>query len=562
MRYYVPEPPRFRLFKQKPACLTLPIPAPVDFGRDAPKSKDDIGREQAVKQASTNAPPRPNDRAHRFLDQVEAVHRWWTAPVPANATSTAPAASSGKSVAPAEKPLELLDLQDLPEAKQARGYKLAPALMRQWFGNPAYAVESEDQKACLPGAPLYPATLVNATTLNLSELLQVERIQAAFNKIKSQEFLDSKPVRDALYKVCSRLPAEAVDVDPGQEFGGDLQRMHRKYAFAAVTVGKRFLQGAEDIRVHDLDTSGDVVDDLALALGQFRLHVAIQDAHVFYNGRTTRRVQVKEVAIYIMAPYGFDAFGPDVPYLGHFTKKHFALVTDGDWVPTPVYIGRDMHAKNAVLRPATKALFLQWRQKHNKGGDMLLFSERRPSFPSIDVVVPLRPIHPRFALLGRIAANPIGAIGRPHTDLHFTLALFDTEWGNLCIDGQPTYFEAGIQNRLLIRSNFYYESLPSQVEIEQTLTPPSGMEPEEFARRLYRNAQSFASYTEIYSTPSPIRGPAMKLGEYNSNSYIAGLLHSVMGAIPSIGLVGQDGTVYQAPGLEMPLPDSYFRNAP
>lgn len=327
-------------------------------------------------------------------------------------------------------------------------------------------------------------------------------------------------------------------------------------------MGKRFLQGLEDIRVHDLNKSGDTVDDVALALGVFRLYIAIQDAHVFYNGRTTRRVQVKELATYIMAPYGFDAFGQDVPYLGHFNKKHFALVTDGDWVNAPVYTGRDMHAKNAVLRPATKQLFIQWRQKHNKGGDMLLFSNRRPSFPNLDVVVPLRPVNPRVALLGRIAASPIGTIGRPHPDLHFTLALFDTEWGNLCIDGQPTYFEAGIKNRLLIRSNFYYESLPSQVEIEQTLTPPSGMESDEFAKRLYQNAQSFASYTEDYSTPTPVRGPVMKSGEYNSNSYIAGLLHSVMGAIPNIGLVAQDGTVYQAPGLETPIPDSYFRNAP
>jgi len=192
-----------------------------------------------------------------------------------------------------------------------------------------------------------------------------------------------------LHKVCTKLPADTVDVDPMKESGGDLQKMHRRYAFASITVGKRFLQDLDDIRTQALSKSGGFVDDLELALGEFKLYVSIHDAHVFYNGRTTRRMHIKEVAIYIMAPYGFDDLEPGVPYLGHFNKKHFAVVTDGNWVNAPVYTGRDPHAKGALLRPVTKAHFMQWRQRHNKGGDMLLFSDRRPSFPGLDVVVPL-----------------------------------------------------------------------------------------------------------------------------------------------------------------------------
>jgi len=111
---------------------------------------------------------------------------------------------------------------------------------------------------------------------------------------------------------------------------------------------------------------------------------------VAYHGRTTRKVTIKEIAIYIMAPYGFDAFGPDVRYLGHFNKKHFALVTDGEWVNVPVYAGADAHAKNALMRPVAIPHYTAWRQKHNKGGDMLLFSERLPSYPDLEMVVKLR----------------------------------------------------------------------------------------------------------------------------------------------------------------------------
>ena len=72
-----------------------------------------------------------------------------------------------------------------------------------------------------------------------------------------------------------------------------------------------------------------------------------------------------------------------------YPKKHFALVADGEWVHAPVYTGKDAHAKNALMRPVSIPLYIQWRQKHNKGGDMLLFSERRPSSPNLEVVVPI-----------------------------------------------------------------------------------------------------------------------------------------------------------------------------
>jgi hypothetical protein len=324
-------------------------------------------------------------------------------------------------------------------------------------------------------------------------------------------------------------------------------------------VGKRFLQGLDDIRVRDLEKSVDFGDDVALALGEFKVYAAIQNAYVAYHGRTTRKVTIKEIAIYIMAPYGFDAFGPDVPYIGHFNKKHFALVTDGEWVNAPVYTGKDPHAKNALMRPVSIPLYIAWRQKQYRGGDMLLFTERRPSSPNLEVVVPLRPINPRVALLGRIAGDGVGKIGIPYDDLHFTLAMFDTEWGTVCIDGQPTQLEAGVANMRRIRTNFYYDRLPTMIEVEYSLEPPPGMETDEFAQSLYQHAQNFASYTEFYSPPDAIIRSVMHEGGYNSNSFMAGLLHSVMGTVPVVSMRAQSGKQFQAPGWENPIPDSAFR---
>jgi hypothetical protein len=234
MRYYFPESPKFRFFRESPDCQKLTESAQVDLSREAPKNKNDLRREQEVKQAAAKQPPRPNARAHRVLDQIEAVHKWWTT-TPANMQPAAPKTAVAVAVAgPKTKPFDPFDLQDVPATEQGKGYKLDPALMRKWFSNPAYAVHSQEQKDCLPGAPFYPALLVDSSTLKLTDLMKtVERIQLANDKIKSPEFLGSQRVRNALYKICSKLPAGTVNVDPMSEFGGDLQKMHRRYAFVS-----------------------------------------------------------------------------------------------------------------------------------------------------------------------------------------------------------------------------------------------------------------------------------------------------------------------------------------
>ena len=50
----------------------------------------------------------------------------------------------------------------------------------------------------------------------------------------------------------------------------------------------------------------------------------------------------------------------------------------------------------------------------------------------------------------------------------------------------------------------------------------------EFAHQIIVRSQKFASYVAPYPAPKNIRGSRMRPGEYNSSSYVAGLLGSVM----------------------------------
>ncbi|KQW59257.1 hypothetical protein [Variovorax sp. Root411] len=157
-------------------------------------------------------------------------------------------------------------------------------------------------------------------------------------------------------------------------------------------------------------------------------------------------------------------------------------------------------------------------------------------------------------MYGRIAADPVGYVSWPNPDLHFSIIIDDAYSGITVIDGQPSFFEAGMQNFGLIRSNRYTNSLPGGVLVKIPLTPPQGMSRQEFARQLVVNSQKFASYVSPYSAPKNIRGSRMRPGEYNSSSYVAGLLRSVTGYVPLVSVPG-----YQSPGWENPMPAHYYK---
>ncbi|HWT18960.1 MAG TPA: hypothetical protein VN280_08590 [Variovorax sp.] len=162
---------------------------------------------------------------------------------------------------------------------------------------------------------------------------------------------------------------------------------------------------------------------------------------------------------------------------------------------------------------------------------------------------------PTVTLYGRVAAGWLGKISFPDPyDLHFSIVIDDAYSGIRVIDGQPTMYEAGRQNFFLIKTNRYDNALPAEVKIRIPLDPPSGMTRQEFAQKLIEQSQKFSSYVAPYSFPKNLRGSTMGPGKYNSSSYVAGLLKSVMGHVPLISTPG-----YQAPGWENPLPLHYFK---
>jgi hypothetical protein len=173
---------------------------------------------------------------------------------------------------------------------------------------------------------------------------------------------------------------------------------------------------------------------------------------------------------------------------------------------------------------------------------------------------------PSITLMGRVAGGKMGYIGvigpgrKP--DLHFALIISDAYSGIFGFDGQPTSDinfsiknpKRTLDNAKLIKTGFYRNTLPSDVVFQLEIDPPTGMSKSVFAQNLVQKAYNFSSYVLDYSIPKNLVGSTMVEGEFNSSSYVAGLLKSVMGYVPKLYI-----QEYQTPGWDSPIPSSYYK---
>ncbi len=155
-------------------------------------------------------------------------------------------------------------------------------------------------------------------------------------------------------------------------------------------------------------------------------------------------------------------------------------------------------------------------------------------------------------IIPRLGFGSLGLLGGGRKeDLHFTLIVSDAYSGIFGFDGQPSLEKGSLG---FIRTEYYRNILPRGILVQIDIAPPDGMSQSLFAQKLVMHAYSFASHTLDYSAPERLIGSTMVAGEYNSSSFVSGLLNSVMGYVPRIDVPG-----YQTPGWEMPIPASYFK---
>lgn len=237
----------------------------------------------------------------------------------------------------------------------------------------------------MPGAPLYPPEMVDTKTITLKRLKEVHRAEVAYEKLVQRDSWVNAATHAVLEQMFSKLPKNLETINAERDYQGDRQQMHRNLMFLGMRVDWPMLMKKADLLRPDAEYSQGITDDMEAALGGFSFFAAVDEALIMRNhsNRNFRLVKIQAVSFYMMNPYSFYDRPGTSQYLGHWNKTGMFLVPDprkekddtAHWANFPVYRGNDMYAKNAVMYPIHNRDYRQWQDKHNQGGDMLLFSD-------------------------------------------------------------------------------------------------------------------------------------------------------------------------------------------
>jgi hypothetical protein len=149
-------------------------------------------------------------------------------------------------------------------------------------------------------------------------------------------------------------------------------------------------------------------------------------------------------------------------------------------------------------------------------------------------------------VIGHVAAAPAGRITSP-TSYHSALYLKPDDPCH-CSGSWPVTLGAQDIGGMLVGTPNNPGDALSNAQFRKVVPAPAGMSDCEFIRALISAAAGYNNSLP-YSFPS-IPSGAMNPGQFNSNSFVSGVLQAVGAAVPSINAGGQ----FQMPGYLNPIP--------
>ena len=309
---------------------------------------------------------------------------------PARSQDTPPPIKAKSSTTPKENkqgkvvPVPVPKLTDLPGYMDPLGWKISAILMRKWFAADARAM-TLDEKLGKTSPASYPPALVDTTSVTLEWVLTFERVNKLYKKFLDFSFFgpygfDSEKAR---LQIARRIKRAGLFTERKQTFGdlaqpATAQHEHWQFTFFRVDVG---LVDRGAVYVSGLD-------DLFGALAGFGVYLAaygsvtptlveVGTAKAPKQSVTKYDVELTHVVVYARDTYDF--IGDQ--YLGHWSKsgpvvdqRYFAADQMGSISPKsyqPYYDGTELKF------PVGNWNFNEYRTRHKKGGDLLIFTNTR-----------------------------------------------------------------------------------------------------------------------------------------------------------------------------------------
>jgi hypothetical protein len=308
------------------------------------------------------------------------------------------------------KPVPPFDIQEIPDAMRKQKMPIGAKLMERWFaGELNYSPTQSDESAEInqDGKP-YPSEVYDMTTGKLDWVLKFSRARKKYEHLIN-DAVRSEKSRGRLIEKLTRFKHD-VELHTTDICGDDFRRLHTLFQFQYIQVDGTL---AEKLALQLLTSARNTgaPDDLTAALGAFNIYAAIGRVRftrdVGYNtvlSRTTK-AEITGVWVYVKDGYTFtDRQGERSQYLGHWSSEGvIAIPLDGiaarsryipyqessvvlPYINVPVSIDEPT-IKGKVYYPIHNSDFRQWAIKHQRGGDFVVFSDRRlvPVVPPITV---------------------------------------------------------------------------------------------------------------------------------------------------------------------------------
>lgn len=297
----------------------------------------------------------------------------WLKRPPVKSPPAAAAVANALPPAPAPPKVPPFDIQDVPKAMRKLHMPMAAKLQERWFAgqenyshSPRLLQNEIDQNGLR-----YSPAMVDTTTVKMDWVLSFARAKRVFDKLISVE-LQSPGAIDTLRRQLTPYK-NRHDVLGWNVAQSDFLEYHQKFQFQRSPVNATWGQRMSEYLVR-AETAGGVPDDLTGALGSFNFYAAVRYA---YFDHSKRQAVVTDVSVYVRDPYEFS----DDQYLGHWSASHVAVVpahqlaAGSGWLAYPVVDG-NIHEKDNVLYPVTNGDYRKWRQKHGRGGDFMIYTDR------------------------------------------------------------------------------------------------------------------------------------------------------------------------------------------
>ncbi|MFP3565315.1 DUF6402 family protein [Paraburkholderia sp. SIMBA_030] len=349
--------------------------------------------------ASTPTPPRPWTREEFRKDTAatfSSFKKWLDTPWGGDT----PAAPKPEPVK--QKAVPPFDIQEIPGAMRKEAKPFGAKLMERWFaGRLNYSPTPADEKAEInqDGKP-YPPDMYDTTTIKLDWVLKFARAKEKYDYLIS-EAIRSPAARKVLHDKLEFYKNRS-DFFTADACGDDSKELHKFFQFQHIQIDGSLSEKIATQLKADVERFG-VPDDLSAALGSFNIYAAI--GHVRFlrdyssgisSGNSVTKAEVTGIWVYVKDNYTFtDQQGERSQYLGHWGSDGVIVVPLDEiasfsryipYLDSPVTTGSPI-IKGEVHYPVLNSDFRKWQINHKRGGDFVVFSDRRfvPVYPPIPI---------------------------------------------------------------------------------------------------------------------------------------------------------------------------------